>query len=390
MKKILIFSLAYFPHVGGAEVALKEITDRISPSDIEFHMVTLRFDSGQAMEEKIGNVFVHRVGKSSNYLSKILFIPRAARAAKKLHKQYQFDALWAMMTYMIFSVVLARLLGLRLPYVVTLQDGDTFRHVFKRWYIRPLSPLLHLGFRRATVVQAISTFLGKWARCMQFMGPLEIIPNGVDTQAFARALPAGKLNTLKERLGKQKGDIFLITTSRLVHKNAVDDIIRALPRLSPNIKLLILGIGPCEQMLKQLAAKLGVPSRVQFLGYIEHAELPAYLHISDIFIRPSRSEGMGISFIEAFAAGLPVVATQEGGISDFLFDAKKNPNKAPTGFAVDKNSPEQIAEAVQTILTNPAPVKLVIQNAHALALEKYDWDLIANDMREKVFARVLD
>ncbi len=72
MKRILIFSLAYYPHVGGAEVALKEITDRIS--DIEFHMITLNF-GGEPREEKIGNIFVHRVGNSASYLSKILFAP---------------------------------------------------------------------------------------------------------------------------------------------------------------------------------------------------------------------------------------------------------------------------------------------------------------------------
>ena len=64
--RILIFSLAYYPHVGGAEVALKEITDRIS--DITFHVLTLNF-GGEAKEEKIGNMFVHRIGNSASYFS---------------------------------------------------------------------------------------------------------------------------------------------------------------------------------------------------------------------------------------------------------------------------------------------------------------------------------
>ena len=65
MKRILIFSLAYYPrHVGGAEVALKEITDRLSPEEIEFHIVTLRFDSNLPKTEKIGNTVVHRIGFS--------------------------------------------------------------------------------------------------------------------------------------------------------------------------------------------------------------------------------------------------------------------------------------------------------------------------------------
>jgi hypothetical protein len=63
MKKILIFSLNYYPRfIGGAEVAIKEITDRISPEEIEFHMITLRFDSALPAVEKIGNVLVYRIG----------------------------------------------------------------------------------------------------------------------------------------------------------------------------------------------------------------------------------------------------------------------------------------------------------------------------------------
>ena len=96
---------------------------------------------------------------------------------------------------------------------------------------------------------------------------------------------------------------------------------------------------------------------------------------------------MGNSFIEAMAAELPVIATQEGGIADFLFDAKRNPDKGTTGWAVDKNSPEQIANAVKDILAHPGQVARVTATAKKMAIEKYDWNLIARDMRS-VFDRV--
>src|SRR3989344_6267259 len=100
MKRILIFSLAYYPRVGGAEVSIKEITDRIP--DAEFHMVTLRFASGQAREEKVGNVLVHRVGGGASYLSKILFVPRAAYAAGGLHQKYLFYAFLVVVNNILF------------------------------------------------------------------------------------------------------------------------------------------------------------------------------------------------------------------------------------------------------------------------------------------------
>jgi len=373
MKRILIFSLAYYPHVGGAEVALKEITDRIT--DIEFHMLTRR-SRGEAHEGRIGNMLVHRVSGSPSYLSKILFVLRAALAARALHRIHHFDAFWAMMSYMLFPVVLLRWAGVRVPYLLTLQEGDPFEHVFNRLRILLFRPLIRFGFKHARAVQAISTFLAGWATQAGFRGHVDVIPNGVDVEQFGGAAIAHE-------------GTMLVTTSRLVHKNAVDDVIRALIHLPPNIRFVIYGIGPDEVMLKKLARELGVDERVHFMGHISHNALPVALRACDIFIRPSRSEGMGNSFIEAMAAGLPVVATQEGGIADFLFDAKRNPDKATTGWAVDKDSPEQIAQAVQYILAHPEQVARVTANAKNLVTENYDWNLVAHQMRalfDRVFA----
>lgn len=368
MKRVLIFSLAYYPHVGGAEVALKEITDRIS--DIEFHMVTLNF-GGEKKEEKIGNIFVHRVGNGASYLSKILFAPRTALRAARLHREHHFDAFWAMMSYMLFPIVLLRLFGVRLPYLLTLQEGDPFSHTFNRWFIFPFRPLLAAGFRNASAVQAISNYLAQWAKNMGFRGIVEVIPNGVDVARFSSTLTIDKPSVHTK----------LVTVSRLVHKNAVDDIIRALVLLPDTIRFRIYGSGPEEKELKHLVHKLGIESRVEFKGHIDHSELPRALAECDIFIRPSRSEGMGNSFIEAMAAELPVIATQEGGIADFLFDAKRNPDKETTGWAVDRDSPEQIAVAVKDILANPEQVVRVTATAKKMAIEKYDWNLIAKQMR---------
>ena len=380
MKRILIFSLSYYPHIGGAEVALKEITDRIQ--DIEFHMVTLRFDSGQAQEEKIGNVFVHRVGDSSSYLQKILFIPRAAAAAARLHSTHHFDAFWAMMSYMLFPIVLLRCGGIRVPYLLTLQEGDPWEHMFSRWFILPFRPLLNIGFRNASAVQAISTYLAQWARRMGYQGLTLIIPNGVDVACFTRKVARKEAHKETPRCEESPYGTTLVTTSRLVHKNAIDVVIRVLALLPDSIRFVIYGTGPDEGVLKTLAKKLGVENRVKFMGHIDYSELPRVLAEADIFIRPSRSEGMGNSFIEAMAAGLPVIATQEGGIADFLFDAKRNPDKETTGWAVDKDSPEQIAEAVKDILANPEQVASVASNAKKLVSEKYDWNTIAKRMED--------
>lgn len=400
MKRVLIFSLNYYPHfIGGAEVAIKEITDRIAPEEIEFHMVTLRMDSALAKEERVGNVIVHRIGPSVPnptiadlrrfplHYAKHLYQFLAAWEALRLHRSLRFDGIWAMMAHACgIPAGLFKRFAPEVPYLLTLQEGDPPERIER--LARPVWPLFVRGFTSADRLQPISTFLLAWGRRMGFEGEAEVIPNGVDTERFMRSYPDDDVAAMRASLGKKDGELFLVTTSRLVHKNAVDDVIRSLPSMPENVTFLIYGIGPDEDRLRALAQELGVSGRVRFMGQIAHAQMPLMLAACDIFTRPSRSEGMGNSFVEAMAAGLPVIATQEGGIADFLFDSIRNPDKETTGWAVDADCPAQIAEAVRAIIASPEKVARVRETARKMVRERYDWDTVAGDMRT-LFGRML-
>ncbi|OGG48076.1 hypothetical protein A2761_02785 [Candidatus Kaiserbacteria bacterium RIFCSPHIGHO2_01_FULL_51_33] len=371
MKRILIFSLAYHPLIGGAEIAVQEITNRILPSDIVFDLITLRFNQKHSQIEKVGNVTVHRI-RWGNYFGKILFPILAAWYARALNRQKRFDGMWAMMTYMVLPVVLTRFFGVRLPYLITLQDGDSPRHVFGRLRILPFLPLIRYGFRHAAAVQCISTYLAGWAKRMGFPGTVAIVPNGATITRFASAVATKKVT-------KKAGATLLITVSRLVEKNGVDLVIHALPKLPETVQLLIVGGGPLEMKLKGMAAELGVSNRVEFVGEVTNTFLPPYLKAADIFVRPSRSEGMGIAFIEAFAAGLPVIAPAVGGIVDFL-------KHQETGLLCRAEDPDSIAEQVKLLMRDSTLRARIVANASKLAATQYDWNRIAVEMHEKAFA----
>ncbi len=390
MKKILIFSITYYPsYVGGAEVAIKEITDR--NKDIEFHMVTLRFDRNLPKKEKIGNVVIHRIGFTADnptiadlgkfplHANKILFQFSAAWKAYQLHRENNYDAIWAMMAHSTgVPAGLFKTFNSKIPYVLTLQEGDPIDCIKKK--MLPLYPLFVRGFTLADVIQPISTFLSKWAINMGYKGEIEIIPNAVNIARFSQTYSKEVLAELKTKLGKKPDEKYIITTSRLVHKNAIDDVIVAMSMLPVNITFLILGIGPDKEKLKKLAKEKGVADRVVFLGQVDHSVLPKYLKISDVFTRPSRSEGFGNSFVEAMVSEIPVVATNEGGISDFLFNNE-------TGFVVEKDSPRELAKKIEQALTDKKLLSNIIPQASRMAKEKYDWNIIASDMRERVFDR---
>lgn len=382
MKRILIFSIAYYPrHVSGAEAAIKEITDRIA--DIEFHLITLRFDAADAAEERIGNVIVHRVG-SGNYVGKMLFPFAAARAARKLHAAQPFNAVWAMMTYMLLPVVLA---NLGLPYAVTLQDGDPYEKVFGRLRIRPFLPLIDKGFRGASIIQVISNYLGTWPGKRGAARPIELIHNGANPRDLKESVSAEDVRNVQEEYRKQPGDVWLVNTARLVHQKGNDDTIRALAQLPENVTLVLVGGGEDEAMLKSLAGELGLEGRVIFTGSVDRSLVSNYRKASDVFVGPSRSEGLGNAFLSAMASRLPVVTTQEGGLAEFVFG--EHDTHPQTAWVVKKDSPDDIAAAVSAILAHPEKAKAVAETAREMVVRNYDWDAIAVQMRERVFARML-
>ncbi len=377
-KKILIFSHAYFPNwIGGAEIALKEITDRIPADECEFHLITL--GSTESVFEKMGNISVHRMrifgsrarGGIFHILAKYIFIFAAFFKGVQLQREYHFDAFWTLMaTYGGFSALFMKLAYPKKEFLLTLQEGDPIEYIMKR--LGAFKFLYKQIFKKADKVQAISGYLAEFAHTMGFRGEVSVVPNAVDTKHF---YPNGNQESVAEIRNRfvTEGETLLVTASRLVVKNGVEDVIRALPVLAPNVKFLILGSGELGLSLKRLVIELGLEGRVFFLGHVTHAELPNYLRASDIFIRPSLSEGLGNAFLEAMACGLPVIATNVGGIPDFLTDNE-------TGVFCFAKNPGSIADAVHK-LEDPELKKHITETALKMVQEKYTWDRIAGGMR---------
>jgi glycosyltransferase involved in cell wall biosynthesis len=392
-KRILIFSLAYTPFVGGAELAIRHITDRLDPDRWVFDMVTLRFDARLPAYERIGNVNVYRLGFARKgatiadtfrlplSLNKYWFPFGALFQALRLHRKYHYAAVWSLMAnYAGFAGLFFKLSKPTIPFVLTLQEGDPIEHIMRR--VGFLRPLFRQIFIRADRVQTISRFLAEFAETMGAQPSyIVVIPNGVPA-AFAKKVARVELASARQTMGKKSRDKLVITTSRLVHKNGIDIILHALVLLPPTVKLAVLGDGPERERLLKLTDECKLTSRVVFLSEVAHDTLPAYLQAADIFVRPSRSEGLGSSFLEAMAAGLPVIATPVGGIPDFLTDRE-------TGLFCEVDSPERLAEQIAVLIRDRALRAHIIRNARKLITERYDWAIVAKRIDREVFTPIL-
>ena len=325
--RVLILTTQYLPHIGGSELAIYNLTKRLP--DIQFDIVT-----------------------SKNWK---WFLPITGFFTGLRHHYDVVHVFQA--SYAGGAGVLLKLFRPRVPLIVTLQEGkDLARQSFFVRFFR------HMILRKADVITAISTYLLEYGKKINPKAKFYLLPNGVT------------ISPLPPLIYKRWSKGGVVSVSRLVNKNGLDILIRAIPLLN-QYSLLLAGSGPLEAELKKLAQSLGVTDRVTFLGTVGQDALPGILERSSVFVRPSRSEGMGIAFLEAMAVGVPIVATPVGGIPDFLKDRE-------TGLFCEVDNPDSIARCVMMLENDKELRARIIQNALALVQEKYNWDILAKQYHE--------
>ncbi len=362
MKKILVFTLAYFPFVGGAEIALREVATRLK-NKYEIQIVTARMKRLPSTEIMDG-ILVHRLGFGIQWLDKLLFLPCAVLYGM-FHKA---DVVFGLLENQaaLAARVVAKMHDAQC--VINLQSGDT-----EEWMKQKLGLFFFLynwvyGKKPQYVV--LSRYLRERAMSHGVpAGHIKIIPNGVDTKVFTRKGVNVKKVRREWNTGRKK---VIFTASRLTHKNGIDDLIRAfsIVRKSMPSVLVICGTGEDEEKLKVLARDLGVADDVRFMGLIPYKELPRYVASADVFVRPSLSEGFGNSFVEALACGVPIIGTPVGGIPDFLVDRK-------TGLFCKVRNPEDLADKIELLLKNRKLAGAIVKNGQKMIKQKYEWSAIA-------------
>lgn len=376
-KKVLIFSTAYLPLIGGAEVAVRELTDRLENYD--FDMITAKIKPMPSFE-RVGRVNVYRIG-FGHPIDKFLLPFLGVWYFNILRKENEYSLLWSIMASQAGVLAsFAKKIEKDIPLILTLQEGDEEEHLkryvggFNFLYKILIQPWHLMPFKMADTLTVLSNYLKERAKNNGFLKKIYLVPNGVDIARFKKDYLDSEKASLKRMIGKKEGDILIISTSRLVLKNGIQYLIEALEFLPENYKLLLIGDGDLGPSLEKLTAQKELSKRVIFFGEVNNNELPLYLQISDIFARPSLSEGFGISFIEAMVSGLPVVATPVGGIPDFLKNKK-------TGWFCKPKDPKNLARVIKSIYSpkNEALRKEVVANAKEF-VRRYDWKKVSDQM----------
>jgi glycosyltransferase involved in cell wall biosynthesis len=195
---------------------------------------------------------------------------------------------------------------------------------------------------------------------------VKVLHNGVDLVRF-RPL-AGKREEMRRKLGISQNSIVVLTVRRLVYKNGIDTLIESANiavKKNPKIVFLVVGKGPDLNKVQMRIEQLGIENNFRFTGFVKDEDLPFYYNAADFFVLPSKSgEGLPLVALEAMACGLPVIATDVGGISEILME--------DYGKLVPPNQPELLAKAILEFSSvDLSSRKLEIR---AVMEEKYSWD----------------
>jgi phosphatidylinositol alpha-1,6-mannosyltransferase len=224
-----------------------------------------------------------------------------------------------------------------------------------------------------------STFIARTVRtAVPASVPVSVLHPGADTEAFRPGLPTADL---RERHGI--GDRPLVVcVSRLVARKGQDVLIRGMERVrrqAPGAVLLIVGKGPYEPTLRQLAADAPSGS-VMFAGEVSEQDLPRYYAVGDVFAMPCRTrlaglevEGWGNVFIEAAACARPVVVGDSGGAPESVVDGE-------TGIVVDGRDVDEVADAMGGLLADPARARRMGEAGRARVERSHRWPAIAEQL----------
>jgi phosphatidyl-myo-inositol dimannoside synthase len=257
-------------------------------------------------------------------------------------------------TWIGWGPALAWLKGRRgIRYVLSAHGAEVLGPAQSRWY----RFLMTQAFRGADRIFAVSAFTADAVATLGVARErIAIVGNGVDPDRYA---PAARSTRLVERYGLADCDV-IVTVGALVERKGQDVVLRAVALLKdrlPRLRYVIAGgwalNSSREAHLRALAKDLRIEDRVIFTGFISDDELPDHYRLGDLFVMTGREvkekgwvEGFGISYLEAAACGVPIIATATGGVRDAI--------TAENAMLVPLEDSAATAEAIAKLMDDPA------------------------------------
>jgi N-acetyl-alpha-D-glucosaminyl L-malate synthase BshA len=363
----------YLPRVGGLENIVSDLAQRLAGEGHEIHVVTEHF--GDTLEEEvIDGVNVHRF-KASEQRTPLAsnWVLAMYRMVKNVVKEYNIQLLHAHFAKN-ESVVAVRVgKKLKLP-VITTGHGSDLMFEFDGFCSTKWNRIwVKYGLEHSTYITTVSNALKQNAVKLGIdEKKIRVIHNWLGPEKYK--LPDG---STKKEIRKSLGwDTNIVLTSRrLVKKNGVDLLIRAMNELKPgaDVRLVIIGDGPEKEDLIAQADAVKAHN-IDFVDFTDFQTYIKMLNACDVYVVPSRWEGFGMVVLEAWAAGVPVVGTRVGGIPEII-------ENEINGVLV-KPDPKNLADGIDSVLQDVQYQDKLTRNARKRLEEYFTWPRAQKEWNE--------
>jgi len=363
--KILFINSEYPPVGGGAGNASANIVRLLARMGDDVTLLTSRFENLPRDEVRDG-VRILRISSlrrrpdRSTATEQLSFLFSASLRTPSLARQFKPDVTLAF--FGLPSGAVAWLLKKRfgVPYIVSLRGGDVpgFRPYDFRLFHKLAAPLLHVIWRDASAVIANSRGLHDLASAFDRTVDISIIPNGVDLEKYCAS-------------DRDWSKPCLLSVGRVVYQKGFDLGLRALAGLKDiEWEWRIAGDGPQLPVLQAMAKDHGLQDRISFLGWQTAEQLKEQYAAANLFLFPSRHEGMPNAVLEAMASGLPVIATRIAGNEELVLDGE-------SGALVPAEDVDSLRESLRPLLVQKEMRERMGIAARRRVEQFFSWSTVA-------------
>lgn len=380
-RRILIGTDTYPPDVNGAGYFTHRLATGLAQRGNDVHVVAVS-DTGKPYTHVMDGVTVHRLRSVSAmvYPNQRIVIPgRTVAAVERIFDRVRPDVTHLQSHFVVGRACLRVSERRGLPVMATnhFMPEPLLHHVpvpqkVRDWAAGRAWKDAARVFSRADYVSTPTPLAAKHFADRGFAGHIDAISCGIDLSRFHPR--EGDTASARAHFGlaDRKTIVFV---GRLDQEKRIDQLVRAMPSLRrrQDAQLVIAGVGPYRDQLKQLAADLGISAYVHLLGFVSDDDLPKVYHTGDVFAIASVAELQSIVTLEAMASGLPVVGANAVALPHLIKNGQN-------GYLFDPGDVEGISTRLESILASPADLesmgaqsrKLADEHEHSRSLARFE------------------
>ncbi len=325
---IAIITDTYFPDINGVTSSIHTLSESLRNHGHNVYIFTVS-EPKQMMAKLKEDSAVYRFPSIPIFFIKPhrATAPFSARIIR-LMRELKIDIIHTQTEFFMGFVGMNASHYLRLPVIHTYHTMlEDYTHYIAKGYLA--TPKMAQVFSRffCNLADSVIVPTVKVEKSLHSYGvkrPIYVIPTGIDLEPFRRErYDEYEITELKRSLRINPEHKIILCLGRVAKEKSLDMVIQAMPRIisrHSNVCMLIVGTGPALNQLKALSVSLGISDKVIFTGSAPYSEIAKYYRLGDIFISCSVTETQGLTYYEAMASGLPVVARIDESVSGLLKD----------------------------------------------------------------------